>query len=322
MKRIYVTKLLIFLIALIYVGCKKESSSTIDDQLQKSNTSNVNVEDGILVFKDDETLQNYMSKVNNKDEATISEFNNLKATLNFESLEDIYNTFLDEIENAPTREEYENVIRRYSDVVKINQDSTFSLKHNFYSLSKFLNRDGNLLVGKNRLNWKELSNINANIYNITFKKSPKTSTFYTRLVPDGLVASGVYYDRDNVRKLIVELYKESYPIPNTMFSRSNLFIRMQQYKKNIWGNWVSMKTNYTINNMRWDFVFNYIYDGVEQQPQFTNGYVPNYNTDEISYLTFYLNTNVPTVTNLTFSGLFLSRGVPQSNYFGYTTPPF
>jgi hypothetical protein len=252
----------------LFVSCEKELP--LKDALQETPSNNllnsvsVQVKDGILSF---ENVDEFHKVRRMLAEAPTEERINWERSMGFYSMQSEYEDILTELENAQTKEEYEEILYQNSHIIYIDEENIIRPYVEIGELMVSTNSKGIVFVGKHAHRYTKThhyislngdpSLISGDIIKIDgknvvgheqFPESTKigyTCGTYHRKVS--------YYDGDRMAELIIRVTLDAYQInqsSNEYRIYTTALARGNAYKKNFWGNWVSYNTN---NYLDYDF---------------------------------------------------------------------
>lgn len=252
----------------LFVSCEKEL--TPKDELIENPTASlldnvtVQVRNGILQFDSPEEfhrVRRMLAEAKTKDRL------NWEKAMGFYSLQSEYEDILQELENAKTREEYEEIIFQNSHIIYIDEENTIRPLVEIGELMVSTNSKGIVFVGKyahrytKTLQYTALNGdpslISGDVINLD-GKSVVGHELYPVSTKNGYTCGTrhektTYYDGDRKAELIIRAYREEHPLnqsSNEYRVYTTALARGNAYKKNWLGNWVSYNTN---NYLNYDF---------------------------------------------------------------------
>ena len=284
-------------------SCRKETSTQLVE-IQKNDE--IFVKDGILVFKNDSIFSNYFASLGKGDAKIVKDLSKIKAQFNFVSQADTYRDFLRLMSNTKSVDEYNSVLSQYEDIVKLNSDSTFSLKNGSYSFSEILNRKGLFIIGKEIINYSTL------ITKHSFTK--KRNSIKAIPVGAGLIKEMIFTNSNNNRKNVVQLRCDII-LPNLVtIPKYDIYLKAQQYQKNFFGKWVnSTAATYSMSDLNYGFSYN----ASPGYDPFMSGFNLSSPPSAQPYFLYYITYNLQTISvyDLDVNANLYSSGITTPQYF-------
>lgn len=323
-----------------FTACKK-NEVTLDSDTSSKSVIDIKVENGMLVFRDTAIFKQYFNRL------LANENLNLNVA-DFTSYLTLYENIQEEYSSVTNATQLNSFLLKFRDKIIFNPDSSISPVYINPLIHSFINVDGKFMIGNqlqlytkdayiqidnpdqsklisalSKTNNDKTSN-GIKVFGYVGKKEDQSIPTVSAAQVTGRINETIHYNNDHNRRLFIQTYNE---IVSGSSGEKQLYIRLYQEKKGVFGSWSLNNTDIYLNDLSYNVsvdigspipsrysLVSYPGGNMYNYQNFAWGNVSTVYYDLVLYQSPYSNPiyRYQNLYSINLSGSFTSGGVPSA----------